>query len=305
VGPERTLEIEGGFEASLFEGRFSADFTYFNQTTTDALLRLARPASIGTEQSILTNLGEVKNVGYEFSANASLISLSDFSWSMGGNYYHGEDEVVSLGPVTDERLKGRPVNAQFGDVVQNPDELGVRPDFEEGYLGPARPTTTWGVNTRFTLFRRLTLEGLGEFQGGHVKQNGTARQNVRRERYVPCENVYTNVRAGTWSQFTASELAKCSYRDANYASWTFPGDFFRIRSVTLSYRMPENFLPAGISGMTLRVQGKNLWYTTKYEGGDPETHGYSGLAGGWYASTRDYYGLPIPRVFLFNATVNF
>ena len=44
VGPERTLEIEGGFEASVFDGRLSLDFTYFKQSTTDALLRLDRKA---------------------------------------------------------------------------------------------------------------------------------------------------------------------------------------------------------------------------------------------------------------------
>ena len=306
VGPERTLEIEGGFEASLFEGRLSLEFTYFDQTTSDALLRLARPASIGTEQSILTNLGEVKNVGFEFTANANMLTTPSFSWDLGGNFYHGKDEVVSLGPVTDERLKNRPVSAQFGDCVTNPDEI-ARPDFDECYLGTARPTTTFGINPRFTFFRSLTLEGLGEYQGGHIKQNGTARQNVRREVWASCEEVYTDVRAGggTSSKYTAAELAKCSYRDANYGSWTFPGDFFRIRSVALSYRMPESMLPGQISGMTLRLQGRNLWITTKYEDGDPETHGYSGPTAGWYASTRDYYGLPVPRVFLFSATVNF
>jgi hypothetical protein len=57
--------------------------------------------------------------------------------------------------------------------------------------------------------------------------------------------------------------------------------------------------------MTLRLQGRNLWYWTKYEDGDPETHGYTGPTGSWYSTIRDYYGLPIPSVFLFSATVNF
>jgi outer membrane receptor protein involved in Fe transport len=305
VGPERTREIEAGFEGSLFEGRLSMDFTYFNQRTTDALLRLDRPTSIGTEQSILTNLGRVDNVGFEFTANAMLYTGSNFSFDLGGNYYHGEDEVVSLGPVTDERLKGRPVSAQFADCVTNPDEVGVRPKFEECYKGPARPTTTFGITPRLTFFRRLTLEGLGEYQGGHVRQNGTARQNVRRDFWASCQQIIDDVNDGTWSQYTAAQLAKCSPRDANYGPWTLPGDFFRIRSLVLSYRMPEDILPGQISGMTLRLQGRNLWHWTRFEDGDPEAAGYEGLAGSWYDSIRWYYGLPLPRVFLFSATVNF
>jgi hypothetical protein len=83
------------------------------------------------------------------------------------------------------------------------------------------------------------------------------------------------------------------------------GDFFKIRSVALSYRMPEDMLPGQISAMTLRLQARNLWYWTKFEDGPPEGQGYSALSGGWYSSTRWYYGLPQPRVFMFNATVNF
>jgi TonB-dependent SusC/RagA subfamily outer membrane receptor len=304
VGPERTRELEFGFEGSIFDGRFSMDFTYFDQSTTDALLRLDRPSSIGTEQAILTNLGEVVNSGFEFTANASLYSGSRFSWDLGGNFYTGENEIVSLGPVTDERLKGRPVGAQFGDIAQNPDEMGVRPDWEEEYLGPPRPTMTWGVNTRMTFFRRLTLESLGEFQGGHIREAGAVRQNIRREQWLPCQPIFDAVNAGDYSMYTAGELAKCSHRDASYGEWTTKGDFFRLRSVSLSYRLPENWLPTGTTGMTVRLQGRNLWHTTDYPGFDPEGNAY-GVGAGWSWSTREYYNLPVPRVFMLSVTTNF
>ena len=304
VGPERTREIEAGFEALLFNGRFSMDFTWYDQSTFDALLRLPRPASIGTEQAILTNLGEVANSGYEFEATFNAITTDDFAWSVGGNYWHGENEVVSLGPVTDDRLKGRPVDAQFGDVVQNRDELGVRPDFEEEYLGPARPTTTFALNTRATFFQRLTFDMMGEFQGGHVRQAGTARQNVRRSYWAPCQDVIDAVNGGDFSAFTAAELGLCSPRDASYGEWTQAGDFFRLRSVSLGYRVPDGWLPIGASGLTLRLQGRNLWHTTDWPGIDPEGNSY-GTDASWYWSTREYYNLPTPRVFTFSATVTF
>jgi TonB-dependent SusC/RagA subfamily outer membrane receptor len=306
VGPERTREIEGGFEASLFEGRFSIDFTAYDQQTYDALLRLARPASIGTEQSILTNLGAVSNNGYEFSANLSVLSTDNFAMSVGGNYWHGENKIDSLGPVTDERLKGRPVDARFDDRVQNRDEMGVRPEWEEEYLGPARPTTTWGITTQLTFFRRLTVDALGEFQGGHVRQAGTARQNVRRDYWPGCGDVIDAVRNDTRypAQYTAAELGLCSPRDAAYGEWTQKADFFRLRSVSLAYRVPEDWLPAGASGMTLRAQGRNLWHTTDWPGVDPEGNSY-GTSAGWAWSIREYYNLPTPKVFTFSATVNF
>lgn len=304
VGPERTREYEGGFEGSLFQGRLALDFTYFYQETFDALLRLDRPTSIGTEQAILTNLGKVENKGFELTANATLYSGRDISWDLGGNFYTGEDAIVSLGPVTDERLKDRPVSAQFGDCVTNPDAVGERPDFEECYLGPARPTTTFGINTSVTLFRSLTLDALGEFQGGHVRQNGTARQNVRRSFWAPCQQIIDDVEAGTWSQYTAAELAKCSPRDANYGPWTMKSDFFKIRSVSASWRVPEQFLMGGIQGMTLRMQARNIFEWTKFEDGPAEGN-EDGANAGWYWSTRWYYNLPVPSTYMFSASVNF
>jgi len=304
VGPERTRELEMGFEGSVLEGRLSFDFTFFDQTTTDALLRLARPPSIGTEQAILTNLGQVDNGGFEFAANASILRGTNVAWDIGGNYFHGENEIVSLGPVTDERLKGRPVDAQFGDIVQNRDSLGVQPVFEEEYIGPAVPTTTWTINTDLTLFRRLTLSALGEFQGGHVRESGTARQNVRRETWSDCQYVFDAVNAGDISNITAAELGRCSQNRASYGEWTLPGDFFRLRSLSLSYRVPERFLIGGATGMTLRLQARNLWTVTDFPGVDVEGN-EAGVGASWGDFAREYYTLPIPSVFLVSLTVNF
>jgi hypothetical protein len=189
--------------------------------------------------------------------------------------------------------------------VQNRDEKGVRPEWEEEYLGPARPTTTWGLNTQMTFFRRLTLDALGEFQGGHVRQAGTARQNVRRRYWPGCGDVIAAVAETRYpSQYTAAELGLCSYRDAAYGEWTQKADFFRLRSVSLSFRMPDDWLPTGATGLTLRAQGRNLWHTTDWPGIDPEGNSY-GTSAGWAWSIREYYNLPTPKVFVFSATVNF
>jgi len=304
VGPEVTRELEFGFEGSMFGGRLSMDFTYFDQQTTDALLRLDRPTSIGTEQAILTNLGQVDNSGFEVSANALLFQSRNISWNLGGNYYHGENEIVSLGPVTDERLKGRPVDARFEDIVQNRDELGARPVFEEEYLGPTIPTTTWSINTDLTLLRRLTLSSRGEFQGGHWRQSGTARQNVRRENWAPCQYVFDALDAGDVSNITAGERGRCDYNRASYGEWTKPGDFFRLRSLALSYRLPERFLPPAATGLTLRAQARNIWTVTDFPGVDVESN-EDGAAGSFYNLGREYYNIPTPAVYLFSLTVNF
>ncbi|MEJ2217961.1 MAG: TonB-dependent receptor [Gemmatimonadota bacterium] len=302
VGPERTRELEYGFEGSMLDGRFSYDFTYFQQTTRDALLRLDRPTSIGTEQAILSNLGRVENKGYELSANATVVRFENLSWDIGGTYSQAHNKIVSLGPVTDERLKDRPVDAMFGDIVQNPNEMGVVPEFAEEYLGPAIPTVNWGLHTDVTLFRRLTFSGLGEFQGGHMHEASIARQNVRRQEWAPCQYVFDALQSGNVSNISAKERGRCDYNRASYGEWTTKGDFFRLRSLALSYRVPDRFLPANFTGATVRFQARNILTITDFPGVDPEV--VDGGAGNSYGS-YEYYNIPTPAVFMMSLTFNF
>ena len=71
------------------------------------------------------------------------------------------------------------------------------------------------------------------------------------------------------------------------ASWV------RLRSASLTYNLPENWLPAkSIKNASLSVTGNNLWLWTKYYGVDPESSSYDsgsnndGSAGFTYPSAR-------------------
>ncbi|MGH7506548.1 MAG: TonB-dependent receptor domain-containing protein, partial [Longimicrobiales bacterium] len=63
LGPETTSEIEAGFEGSLWDSRVLYDFTLYDQTTRDALICVSEPASLGTEECTLRNVGSVANDG--------------------------------------------------------------------------------------------------------------------------------------------------------------------------------------------------------------------------------------------------
>jgi TonB-dependent starch-binding outer membrane protein SusC len=65
LGPERTRELELGFEASAVNGRLNADFTYYNARTVEALIQVTYPPSQGWLDSQLENLGELHNSGIE------------------------------------------------------------------------------------------------------------------------------------------------------------------------------------------------------------------------------------------------
>jgi hypothetical protein len=78
--------------------------------------------------------------------------------------------------------------------------------------------------------------------------------------------------------------SKCE--EYEWASWIIPADYFKLRTVSLTYRIPEGVFP-GVSQSTFTLAGQNLWKSTDYEGLDPElSRGDVSLA------VREYYHIP-------------
>ncbi|MGE0590674.1 MAG: SusC/RagA family TonB-linked outer membrane protein, partial [Cyclobacteriaceae bacterium] len=76
---ETTTQINVGVDASIMAGKISATIDYFKKNTTDLLFNLPLPASSGFT-SVLTNIGEVENSGFELLVNSTNITTPDFSW---------------------------------------------------------------------------------------------------------------------------------------------------------------------------------------------------------------------------------
>src|SRR5690606_12565654 len=83
LGPERTAELEVGADAAFLDGRLTADFTYYRQKTTDALLNVRQVPSLGFLSGQLENVGTLQNQGMELALNAALVQSPALEWSLG------------------------------------------------------------------------------------------------------------------------------------------------------------------------------------------------------------------------------
>ena len=338
LGPERTLEYEFGFEGSTLDGKVTFEYTYYNQTTSDALIGVTQLPSGGFVGNQLENVGEVNNRGHELYLNAVLIASDDLSWDIGGRVSTNRSTVEDLGGLTSigvgwrnyvrapvECTAARANGADFNgmgfigqgctpgemvkfplpafchDRVQNPDEIAP-PVYAEQCLGATTPTRTIGLNTSLTLASRLTFDILGEGMGGHVLSSGTAYQNVRRSVWPMCRETYAAIAAGNRDNLSAGERALCDPSRVRYGMWTQTADFFKIRSASVSYRVPEGWLPSSIRAATVRLQGRNLATFTDYEGVDPEAF-EDGSAEVLFR--QEYYNLPPIKSFNFSVKIDF
>jgi TonB-dependent starch-binding outer membrane protein SusC len=314
LGPERTREVELGFEGSMIDGRLGLETTFYRQDTYDALVGMRPIPSLGFASRQLQNVGHVRNTGYEVTLNGDLVRSPRFEWSGRLNYSHNESEAVDLLGETaytswrNTIQEGYPVPSYIGPYVTNPNEF-AEPIIEEGFIGPSYPVTTVGVGTSVTVFRDITLDLHGEYQGGHYGQNGVGYQNSRRGAWQPCFEVQQKLHAAAQgdpnalNDVTALERLKCASTasgDNDYYWWIQPADFFKLRTASLSYRIPERFLPM-VDAATFTLAGRNLFTITDYDGLDPETN----ELGGNNIFRVEYYNIPPVRTFQASLRVTF
>jgi hypothetical protein len=273
LGPEVTAEFEFGLDGSWANDRVSANVTYYNQTTSDALMNVTQIPSLGFRQSQLLNVGEVNNKGMELGLNLTPLETASYGWDVGINLTTNKSLVVDLGGAAEfNALGGRIVEGQPAPTVRNeritnPDAV-ADPVYEDDYLyGPTLPTTTLGLNTAIRLPAGITIAATAEYMGGNQRYVNPISIG-RSVRSPLCQPFYKN----EFATAIANNLDPIELRDDATALWrarctpsegegyVYDADFFKLRTVSLT--IPVGFaLGDRVSGavLTMSLNNSYLW----------------------------------------------
>jgi hypothetical protein len=285
LGPERTGELEVGFDGSFLNDRLTADFTYYHQKTSDALFNVARSPTLGFTRSQLENVGELTNQGIELALNLGVVRGRAVTWDVGGTLSTNRSEITDMGGIVNYTLvEGQPAGVLRGAKVTNPNAF-EDPEYEiDAFFGPSTPTRTIGVNTSLQLPRGLILSARGEYQGGHYVTDFSSRLIAQRGPIgaVGCDHVYEVI---PWSEYKgpgdthpkldqvrAQDRALC-YRRARSDAWTTPADFFKLREITAQLPSPVNIPGTGSTFVTASVRNIWRWTNSDFYSFDPEVIG--------------------------------
>ncbi len=93
---ETTEQTDIGIDAGFFNGRLNITADYYNKKTTDLLLYVIIPAYNGGGQT-LKNVGSMRNKGFEFMINSTLVDKKDFNISTTINASFFSNRVLNLG----------------------------------------------------------------------------------------------------------------------------------------------------------------------------------------------------------------
>ena len=316
LGPERTRELEAGFEMSAWDGRVGLDFSYYSQRTLDALVPATLDPSLGFQGSQLLNIGTIDNKGIEVALDTEPVRTRDLSWQLSLGLSTNKSEVVDLGGAAPIQIGGRiwaregyPLASYFDVQVTNPDEIAepvyaMDPDPTFGrnvFIGPVFPELNWTISSALRIGDNLQISARGEFKGGQVMFSRTAEANTQRNTWPACYDIQQRMAAGDLSDVTALQRSRCKARP-DRGTLTTRADFFRLRSLAVSYDLPESLVPASLSSLAVHVAATNLFKITDYWGLDPETWN---TAGEPQLTRNENYLLPPVQRFDFSLRMSF
>lgn len=334
IGPERAKEFEGGFDASLFDGILALNGTAYYRRTFDGLINVAPAPSSGIAESIPQNVGIWDSRGIEVGLDFLVFEGFSSRVSVNANYQYNHTRMVELGDPQFEQFsfnylnsyrKDRPIPALTGKQMCNPDEMGALPIYTDDddcildgveianhpdtfFYAPSRPPHEASVGFRATLFDDFILDAFGVAQVGHWLYDDMAQELAADGLWPECWPINDAVNAGVaaedpslYSMYTAKEIGRCWENESDNEDWMEPADYLRLQAVSLSYRMPREWLPGGLTGATIQLRATNLFTWTRFSGLYPD-----GLLRPAQQTARgNGYILPPARQLSMNLRVNF
>jgi TonB-linked SusC/RagA family outer membrane protein len=303
IRPERQTEIEGGFDASLFDARASLSLTVYQKTINDVILHFVSAPSLGYNVDI-RNGGRIRNRGTEVLLGLTPLRSAALTWVSTTTFARNVGIVTSL-----------PEGVTAFNVER--DASGQRVAFGAGYgigrlevgkrvtqivasgcdgacveaKGDAAPKFTMGFANDFT-WRRIHLSSLFDWQPGADLVNVT-------------QNVYDG--GGLAPDRSDGGAGRARENDVvGNAQYVQDASFVKLRELSVTYDLPTSLtrrtLGARVQRPRIELGGRNLVTWSKYAGVDPEVSNFGSQQ---ISRFVDLAPFPPSRTFYFTLAASF
>ena len=308
LGPERTKEIELGFDLTAFDGRAALTYTYFDAKTNDALFPVRLIPSQGFGGSQLSNVGKMAKSGVELTLSGTPVDIKNFTLNASLSLTTNHTQVLSLGGAPAFSLgnfgwviEGQQVPMLRGKLITNKWVMGATPDTIGNYqFGPSQPTRIIGGSISVKTWRAITVSLRGEYQGGAFMDEDASFEALQRSvKWPTCFTAYDALAAG--QPINAWDRAVCIPANVKQDMFIFPADFFKLRDFTVT--VPLGKLIPGTSSSTFVFTAQNFFRRNfGMSMFDPEQSGNDG-----FNSPVRYISehIPAPATFLTSLRISF
>lgn len=305
---EKNKIMNVGIDFGIFS-KLRGTIEYFDRLSDDLLQDKPLPPSTGFT-SILSNVGGLKNTGFEIELHSTNVENSNFVWLTDLNFTKFKNEITALSQKeiisgTKRWVVGNSlytwylreyagVNPNTGRALWYKDVLDAegKPTGErittDSYtnatryeLGESVPDFYGALTNTFIFMKDFNFSFQFYFSVGGKVYNSLKEQTMNDGlRYGHQLNKDV---MNSWQQpGDDTDVPRFVYNNSTQSSsqssrFLEDGSFLRMRNVNLSYSLPSRILGGtGLEGASVFINGDNLFVLTKYTGLDPE-QGLSGL----------------------------
>jgi TonB-linked SusC/RagA family outer membrane protein len=296
---ETTNNYDAAVEAGFFEDRLTVEVGVYRKVTSDVLMFLTIPQSIGFSQ-YWDNVGGILNQGIEFSFISKNIVAKDFQWTTNFNVARNHNEITSIGVYSEDAVSGgtndtrvvvgKPVGANYLIRWSHVDPATGRPvyldingnqtfDYDNKNrtaVGKIIPDAIGGMTNTFR-YKQWDMSILIIFSlGSNIYESSQKRQSTLVTDWNMDERVYDR-----WQK--PGDIAKYprltrDFRNydlpdewSNTTLWLKDGSYARLRNLTIGYNMASaRCKKMKITSMRISAIASNLFTLTNFDGLDPE-----------------------------------
>jgi TonB-linked SusC/RagA family outer membrane protein len=308
---ERTKGLNIGTDFALFNNKLTGTLDYYRNNTRDLLYNVAIPTATGFS-NITTNLGQIRNTGFEAALTYNVINTRNVRWSATFNFSTNSNKIISLTGVdadgdgkeddlissglfigksintiydyqldgiyqlNDQRIPGFPVGS-LRIVDQNKDN-DITQQADRVFLGRQEPAYRMSLFQNFS-YKAFSLSVfLNSVQGGSNGYLGNNNPSFFREDNSIRVNNLQGIDFWSPSNPTGKYPRNISGSRAKIEPNMYQNrSFVRLQDVSLSYNLAASLLKKfKAQTINLYVSGKNLYTWTRWEGWDPEANASDG-----------------------------
>jgi TonB-dependent starch-binding outer membrane protein SusC len=304
---ERTRGVNVGADFEILGGRIDGNVEYYNSDTYDLLWSKILPQVSGFS-SVLTNIGQLNNKGFEFMLHGAPVRNKDVRWDLTVNFTQNQNKIVRLlgedlnkDGIEDDLVAsglfiGKPIRTVYDyqvegvygledtklagyeagsyKIVDQDGDGKITADKDRIILGQRDPAFSFGIQNAIS-FKGFTFRFfLNSFQGG--KDSYLSPNQL--DGYNGTKGNASNSNSFNFAEYWSPANPSAKYSNPWVGTPTpgarrfFQRNFTRLQDVSLAYSFDKQLLKKlNMQSLKVFVSGKNLWTSTNWEGWDPES----------------------------------
>jgi TonB-linked SusC/RagA family outer membrane protein len=312
---EKTAQFNVGLDIAFLDNRITFTTDYYNKKTSDLLLYVPIPASVGIPgNTALQNAGSLQNKGFEFQIGSRNIVNGDFKWNTDFNISFNKSEVLDIVGTTIHSgainpagttynltyvKEGLPLGSFYGLISDGVDPAtgniiyrdingldeagnltgqpdGAIDDSDKTVIGNANPDFIYGLSNSLS-YKNFTLDVFIQGVQGNDIFNATKilSESMRLGMNQSAAVVDRWKNPGDITDIPRAIKDDVSNSEVS-SRYIENGSYLRLKSVTLGYSLPKSVISKlRISRLMVYVTSENLLTFTKYSGFDPEVSAFS------------------------------